>query len=218
MSASALATGDLIRLQAHHIQKSQDGIMDFAYRVTGSGGASLSLQAVADEILSLWRIAFPPFFPVNVVLNGISAALIDPLTSRTLASVKSLDNVTVGTDASAAVPGQVGGVIRKTTAGAGPSNRGRVFWPFLPFDDLSIAGEWIAAKAILKTAALGVVFGTQVITIVADSVSLQLIILHHHLPPLPYAATHVDVVAFESSDRTGTQRRRGDFGRQNAGI
>jgi len=218
MAGTPLAVADLVKVTMNVLQKDQVGVMDFAYRVTAVAGTSLTPQALADNRRDMVTGLFGDLFPENCLFNGLAVSVIDPDTGRVLSSVKALDNVTEGTDATGAVPANVAGVIRKVTSFPGPANRGRVYWPFLPVGALTDEGEWSLVAMADEVLFLNLAFGGGVIGAGGNTVTLQQVLIHRPPGPLPQVLTITDVDSFQGSGKLGTQKRRGDYGRPNNGI
>lgn len=168
--------------------------------------AATAVQAVADAIL-------PPTIGNDAVVTDVILEKLSSATGVVQLSTVGVGARPVGTGGANSVPDQVAPVVQKFTGLAGPRNRGRVYWPFIPTASLSADGELSGAAAVALTAAAGNLFGGQSFTVGGASIT----VVPHLFHRTPIFGT-TEILAFFCVGKLGTQKRRGDYGKLNAII
>lgn len=194
----------------------QSGEMTSAVQVSGIVGSGVSLTTIAGKILTNYQTAFPNMHASQVVLNGVSCELLTSPTGRVAQSVIVTDNVTTGLIVGDTAPSQVAVVVRKVTGFAGRAERGRLFVPFVPDDKLDANGELIPPFGAVLAGLCTIIFGPDNATVGPDTTSWIPVLLHKTPRLTPISFTLLD--GFAGTERLGTQRRRGDYGKLNAPL
>jgi hypothetical protein len=205
--------GQFIKVTLVHDSNGQNGEMTFAYEVQAQTGAGISLQQLSDAFATTWNAAFQPLFTAQVGFSGVLAELLNTATGKVLQSVKSPKNTLLGTAAGNLIARQVANVIAKVTGLAGRSNRGRVFWPFLCATDLNVQGEVLPIPEAAKVTLLTAVMLSPTIIVAGSGYTLGSVILHKGAP-----LTAIAMSNFLGTGKTGTQRRRSDYGAFNPQV
>jgi hypothetical protein len=194
----------------------QSGEMTSAVQVSTIVGSGVSLTVIAGKFLANYQTAIANMNATQVVLNGVVCELLNSVTGRVSQSVILTDNVTTGLVAGDTAPTQVAVIVRKVTGFAGRSERGRLFVPFVPDDKLNANGELIPPFGAVCAGLCNIIFGPDSITVGPDTTSWIPVLLHKTPPLTPISFTLID--SFSGTERLGTQRRRGDYGKLNAPL
>jgi len=201
--------GTILLVQLYAYRHSQIGIMDCHFQetsVTGSGG---KLGDVALEVQTAIDGSFAALTDTDTTILGCKVSTVE-ISPPPLPGIATSD--TTGTHGPPGLPGQDTGLITKTTDFTGRGFRGRVYVPF-PATDYQDADDTPTAAyvAALDTFAT---FLFTTFTVIAGGTTMVM------KPVLFNRVTHgvFDITGFVSRKRWATQRRRGNYGRVNAGI
>lgn len=210
--------GQYIRHTVVFFLNDQAGEMTVAHQVRTVVGAGATLPQINGDILTRIQGVLPNWMPLEAYISGVQSELLVTATGKVTQSAVALDNLTVGLDATGALPTQASGIIQKSSGYAGRSMRGRVFWPFHTVGQIDGSGELQGATATGIAASMTNAFGTATapLTILgAGSLTLVPVILHKVSAAFPLPLSSVDVQSWVGIARFGTQKRRGDYGKHN---
>lgn len=207
--AADLNLNDVLAVKVACFSNGQLGLNVHHYEVqarTGFGTTDLFAAVYFDNL-------FAPLYKAllgnNASYYGVNVQVVSRVAK--LASVTSAFNTGVGSGVTECLPGQVCGVISKTTALAGRARRGRAYVPFpaRQFNDLVLDLPTAGYKLLLDALA-DAMDNAHVIGGVGSSDTL--------FPVLFRPATGVRQTIRQCVARRawGTQRRRGNYGSPNA--
>lgn len=213
MAVPLPVVGDIIRVRLTASINGQTAVWGTDQKVSAVAGAGITLPALANKIGTASDTFVPASLANTVLVGSPIVELVDPLTGVVTQSALGTSSHPFGSGGATCAPTQAAAVVQKLTGLAGPSNRGRMFWPFLPTAFISTAGRINSTgRTDVKTAA-DTMFLTATYTVGADSVTLSPILLHR--TALGGPASYEDLTGFFVSTKLGTQKRRGDYGRTN---
>lgn len=190
----------------------QVGEVTIAWAVTNVTGTGDTYQDVIDTLDNQWKNSgLVNLASTSVTFRPSRLYVMDPTTG--LASqIAVTGNANVnGTDTFGCTPSQAAPVIKKLTAKAGRSGRGRMFHPFVCKDQLSFNGEMTSGYVTLLTAGYQGAFATLNSGTAPNAQTSNPVLLHR--APLPL--TYDTISTLVASGLLGTQKRRGDYGRTN---
>ncbi len=216
MAVPNIVTGDFVRVRATAFLNGQVAVWGCDQRVAGMVAGGVSIVDFANLVVTIFDTQVPPTIANAAIATDAVVELLDGATGRVLQSALGFSGRPVGTGGANAMATQVAGVVRKLTGLAGPSKRGRMYWPFLPTAAVDANGEWTAGSQAAIAVATANMFGAQTYTAGASSISTVPCLLKSD--PLPHAVTAFDITSFEPSAKLGTQKKRGDYGRANTSI
>lgn len=216
MAAPNVATGDLLRVRATAYIGGQTAVWGCDYRVASTAGVGLDLQAVADDWAGDMDVQLLPSLGNDVVVGNPIVELVSPVTGRVLQSTIGVSANPNGTGGADTIPKQAAVVVRKATGLAGPSNRGRMYWPFVPSAYLLSDGTMDPASSAALLAIAATVFGVRTVTVGANSNQMLPILVHRYT--VPSVPTYQDILGFLGATKIGTQKKRGDYGKPNPPI
>jgi len=216
MPAPNITTGDVLRFRATANLNGQIAVWGCDQRVASVVAGGISVQDLAQLLIAVFDVQVPPTMGATATGGDCIVELLSSTTSRVLQSALGLSADPAGTGGADTVPTQVAAVVAKKTGLAGPSNRGRMYWPFLPASGITPTGELgLALKGDIETAC-DAMFGTQTFTVGPSSITTVPILLKSLR--LPHAPGITDVSVFEATGKLGTQKRRGDYGKPNLPV
>lgn len=203
-----MAAGDIIQMLCVSAMGDQIGLNVRHWVVQSQTGAGALLSEMATVFNSTFRPLYLPLLNQSANFLGCTAQKIHPAPQSLVAASSAAPEA--GTDLADPQAKQVSGLIRLGTLFAGRSQRGRVYVPFPSEDANNGVTAGPSTGYVTNLQALGDELITQLVVVgtVASS-TLDPILLHR---PLNDFDVLVSAVA---RTRWATQRRRGDFGRQN---
>lgn len=184
------------------------------YRMTSQGSSAPDLDEIAASFSNHFNAGYQLIMPASCTYRGTGVKnLTLPATEEHVSKASSGPGLASGTE----LPQQVSYVINFKTGLAGKGHRGRIYPGFVPTSHVNSSGNMSAAGItaiqlaasnipITWTAGSGGVTGTYVLIVLRRQANKL---------PLPFP-TWDNVNLVTARLQFGTQRRRGDFGRQNA--
>lgn len=213
MAVPNVTLGDLLRIRATAYMNGQTAVWGSDVRVASSVGVGLTLPQFAAALTTIFDAEIPDTIADDATVSDLIVELLVPTTGQVAQSALGISTRPVGTGGATAVPTQAAAIVRKITGLAGPSHRGRMYWPFLTSDMMETNGEITAAAKTAITLASISMFGPNTLTSGANSVTLNPILIHRGVGPV--VVTYDDIITFLTGPKIGTQRRRGDYGKPN---
>jgi hypothetical protein len=206
------AVGDLcVAVYPQHFVD-QVGEVTVAWNCAAITAAGSPYQDVVNQLDSAWRgSGIRALGSSSITLRETRLYVLDPATGLTTQIAIANGGANAGTSSIGLAPSQVAPVIRKSTALAGRSGRGRMYHPFLLSSLLTATGELTAAAITSLTNAYAAFVTAQGVTSAGGTSSFVPVILHRN--PLPLTSDPISSVA--AVGYLGTQKRRGDYGRTN---
>lgn len=212
------AVGSNYQVQVCCYTPTQISLNTSYWQVTAIGaGTDMSVSAMAVGFDTVFKDVYKPWMSPQATYRGVQVKWL-PATLIPQAGYAAVTNDGPGTAAGLNLPTQVSGVITWRTALAGRRYRGRIY-PGFPSDtwadnggNLSVAGQTqlaIIATAYSVPVVIAGVGGVQDVTFALQVRSFLLI-----GPPRQYS--YFPTTGWTARTRFATQRRRGQYGRQNA--
>lgn len=195
-----LATGNIIELKVFNNLGSQNAINVCHFRVSATGGSSLTDETVATSLAAGVAPLYKAWMPSTALHLGIRLQIIQPLPVPI--AITNTSQAGVGARAADAMSPQTAIVVTKRTALAGRQYRGRVYYPFWAEDQNDANGRPTAGGLVLADNANNYLFTNKSIVVGPNSVNLVPVVYRR------INSTGTDIVAFVSRDRWATQRRR----------
>lgn len=202
-----VAVNDKLEIKAYCALGDQVGINVRHWTVSATTGGSLTEQQVADAysqqlapIMQSLISAYSKY--LGVTLQTIS---ITPKPAAVISTAGQGD----GSNGGAHLPKQTCGFLRLKTAGSGRKSRGRVYTPFPPHLLTNTEGE-PNPDMIDHLNALGNFYASSRGFVVGGATVVISPVIRNRA-----ANEYSAVVNFETVPKWATQKRRGDFGRQN---
>jgi hypothetical protein len=149
--AHVLAVNDVLRVRWVHQQGAQMAVNVRHYVVTSTTGTSATDADAASRFNTLTAALFKALMTVNSVYRGVGVQVIDP--GPPFVEQTDITSAGGGTVVGDALPPQVAGLIKFTTAFAGRSGRGFMYPPF-PGEADNGAGAIPAAGYVTNLTAL----------------------------------------------------------------
>lgn len=210
------AAGQFLKVRATASIGGQTAVWGSDFRISSIGGAGLTLEDMADFVGTIFDGELPPTLANTVAVGRPILELIAPLTGVVLQSFLGVSSFPVGTGGATCAPKQVAAIVQKVSGLAGPSNRGRMYWPFLSTTFLNTDGTISGAgRTAITTAAINCFF-TLTPTVGADSVNLEPVITTRQ--PVGVPVEYIEIIGLVTSTKLGTQKKRGDYGKPNPPI
>lgn len=176
----------------------------FLTGVTGGGLTDAQITAAFSSLLSL---AYRPLLSANARYIGCTIQDLQNVPQEP--AVIATDGAGDGLVSGDPLPKQTAGLITLRATTGGRHGHGRLYVPFPGEDDNSTVGK-PNLTYMDKLITLGIFWSSPVtITIGGASVTINPVIRNR------LNGDTVNVTSFVAQDRWATQRRRGDFGRQN---
>jgi hypothetical protein len=213
MAIPNVAVGDLLRIRATAVLNGQTAVWGTDMRCSAVGGASLSVPALADQVAVLFDTNIPPTIGNQARVGSPIVELISVLTGRVLQSANGTSLIPHGTGGVTTAPTQAAAIVQKLTGLAGPRNRGRLYWPFLPTAFLQATGQISNGGRIAIIAAAISCWVSQTFSVGGDNVTVDPVLIHRYV--VPAIPTYQPIVTFLMSLKIGTQKKRGDYGQPN---
>lgn len=217
--AAALVLGDIIKARFWCSTASGGGqaaVNTIGYKVANVGGTGATDQDVADQLNTLAAADYIALLSTNATYDGVQVQICltgYPFKAK-YSSVSNIVGAGPGTVTGNVMPTQTSGLISYQSAFAGQQFRGRSYIPFPGGADNTTTGDPTAGYVMRLTTLAGVLETGLIITPAGGTVTLVRVLLNGPdkggITPNPSP-----VVGATPSIRWATQRRRGDFGRQN---
>lgn len=185
----------------------QLGVNNLYYRCDAQVGGGAAEQDFINEVDTSFQAAYKAAISVGANYYGVSGRELLPTKSG---NVVQNVNAGAGTVAGNMLPKQVAAVFTKHTPQPGHSGRGRVYIGFQPVAG-NTAAAGIAAGQLALLDTLRSIFASGILAITGADQS--------HMQPVLYSKklnAFFTVSSVTKAAIWGTQRRRGDYGRQNA--
>lgn len=195
-----------VRMVAFASALFQLGLNITHYITTAVAGSGATDTAIATAMDASWHVAYKAWMNNSVTYRGTGAKCIFPVQRLEAASIGFAG---VGGGAVALLPSQLSGIIHFQTATAGRKGRGRVYPPFPDSGSNSTSGEMSNAGFALLQAIAAAIPQSIVVGVLPNQTTLQLAVWSKT------AHTTIPITAKAAVPKWATQRRRGDFGRQN---
>jgi len=214
MPGNVPAAGDILQIRVGCSTATQEGLNVLHYRVAATANGGLSLQNIADQLDANFAAVWKNWMPASAQYRGVGATNISgERTNEFIAITRAGPGIALGD----LLPTQVTGLITFRTELAGRHFRGRMYPPF-PSEGFTGPDATMNATGTAAIVAIGTVVGpSRTLTVGAVADTLALVVLHRPTParPIPPASLTTDVTTITPILGFATQRRRGDFGRQN---
>lgn len=211
MPGTTPAVNDFLQIRVNCQAASQLSQNVLHYKVTSTAGGGLTLAQIGTQFVATVGAQYRAWMPATATFNGV--------TVQNLTPPKTDPRETVGGGAGTAVgnlaPRQASGLIRTNTGLGGRANRGRIYIGFMSADSIDADGELTAGGLATLFGLANLLGPTVVLTIGALGVVLQLVVRHPDTPGPIIVPVSTDVTAMQAQQLIATQRRRGDYGRQN---
>lgn len=205
--STALQAGDILQVRAVNQLGGQIGLNVWHYFVSAVGASPATDQDFATDLHSVINTLMKTLIPNEVTWKGILVNIIN----RTPLPIGVQDTFSGGTGLVGVQPfaKQAAPITSWYTASAGPKFRGRTYWSFVtsqysdPGAELSVAGR----TAINNVCAALFTYAT---TSVAGRTATHQLSIYHRA-----TKTATPITAYLTRLVVATQKRRGDYGRQN---
>lgn len=205
--------GDVLRIRFFTYLTNQVGINTVHYQLTNIAGAGpwISPFSSWNAQEALIGPLMVPCISAAAQYLGSAASYIAPTLAPTNESSNS-SQAANGTMANTPLPGQVAGIITKNTATPGKGGRGRIYMPFPGIDAITppVDHPNAAYVALISSFGNALFGGSFTVTIAGLTLTWMSILYKRSAPALP-----LPLIGKTARARWGTQRRRGDYGRQN---
>lgn len=201
-----MAINDVWRVRIVTKYANQIGVNVVHYRESATTGTGATPQDVAGAVDGAVQAAYKAAISTAADYRGVGAARVSPVPSLENNSVA---NAGGGSVAGGILPTQTAGLISWRTALPGRANRGRIYISFPGSADLSVSETPIATYATRIQAISTALIGPITAGVGPNTSTLKLCLRHKA------TGTVTDVVSGLVQLRWATQRRRGDWGRQN---
>ncbi len=213
-----------VRVHCYNQETNQASVNDFGYvidDVTGLGANTYQRLCDALDVLiaPLWK----PCIANAAEYRGLQVEVVDP--GPYPATPGSVIGSGAGTGGPTQVPDQMAALIRRRTEQRGPSERGRVFMPFLPTSFMDASGELdLGAAGLAYYPLMQLLFGTAalggndvgILTVTsATMVVYTLVPCLIHRVPKPGVSTESSLSWVALEKELGGLRKRGDWGQMN---
>lgn len=203
-----MAVGDLLSVQVVGASATQVAINTVHYQVVAEAGAGVPVGIIATQMDTLLHAAYKALMSAQATYRGVMVTKIWPL-PRSVRGEEN-QNAAIGQVAGDGLPWQVSGVLSFSTAFGGAKYRGRVYIPFPGEADNDNTQAPIAGYVTRLTTLLNLWLASQVINNGGNSVTITPGIYHrgdHTFTPFNTGL---------AKQLWATQRRRGNYGRENA--
>jgi hypothetical protein len=203
----AVAINSQWRIKAFCYQDNQVGINIRYFFTTGVIGAGLSEQQLLDAWSARAAVLYKTWLVDSATFLGMTMSPI--LTAPPVNTYLSTVGQGPGTVSSDPLPKQIAGIIRLTTGIVGRGNNGRVYVPF-PAEAYNGVDNKPTLTALDVLSSIALLWSNaQTFMSGADGVTASPLLFHRVTNTATNIARGVAVPSW------ATQRRRGDFGRQN---
>lgn len=216
--AVALGLGDLLKVRAWVKDGDQAAVNTIYYLCTGGNTGGVTDQDVANSLEANWNPLYIALINNNAEWRGVQVYTKPSTPGFPLAPVFNNGNPLNGTAGAVSLPKQTCGLIRYTSTNAGRQFRGRIYLPFPAATDNALDGAPSTGYLTRLSALATFLQNTFFLTDISGTKFIPCIQVIEHgpfgkppqPPPIPSP-----ILAWNSSNRWATQRRRGEFGRQN---
>jgi hypothetical protein len=211
------AVGWNYQLQTCCYTPTQISLNDTVWQVTAvTGGTDIPVQAVADAMNTVFAASYKNWMAPQSSWRGTAVRWVSA-TGITQASYVNVSSDGVGTAAGNTLPAQVSGLVSWKTALAGRRYRGRIFVGF-PSDNWTNADGTMSAAGQTELATIQTLYTVPIV--VAPAGGVQGITLALYMRSLlavgpPRTYSYFPVTQGIARARWASQRRRGQYGRQN---
>jgi hypothetical protein len=210
-----IGVGDLLAARFWSVLDEQAAVNTLNYACTAKTGAGATDQDLASFLDSGFAAFFRSLYPPTVTYRGCQVYFLKRLGLLTAAApVSSLAGSGVGTATGPPMPRDAAAIVKYTTGLRGPSQRGRIFLPFISTDYQASNGRPTNAFAVLLNSfASGAVVPITVGSSPNQS-TLVWSLLHKVKGAVPVDRGPIDFA--ESANKYGNMHKRGDYGRPNS--
>jgi len=208
--SQVIAFGDRLEIKFYCADAEQGSVNTINFQAGNSTGGSITDQDVANYFDEFYGSTLKDFIANTASYQGTTCRIANllPLPVPALASAHS----GVGVAGAVGLPRQTAGLLDFRTAVAGPGGRGRMFFPFPATTANETLGKPLAGYVTSMSN-----FGTDLIAVAFipgfGGASLQVSFVLWS----PTHARMVPIVSAFGATSWATQKRRGGFGRPNAG-
>jgi hypothetical protein len=207
---------DVLEVTVAMLLGAQLGLNKTTWQVTGTTTGGATQQEISAVLDGNWAAAYKALVANGVAYRGTSVQKIWPL-PRVVREFN-VTNAGAGTAGAAACPTQTAGLISFQTANSGRSYRGRIYIPFPAIVDVQNSGAPVVGYGT-RTATLATWYVNPITIVgVGGSTTIQQVIFHRKPTKSggpPPAHSSDNVVSSSTRVLFATQRRRGEYGRQN---
>jgi len=198
---------DIYQVKLYCSLQNQLSINVLHYRCASITGDASNDAAFAARIDALFGPLYPSLLSIQARYRGAGVQRLypQPPTVETFSTIQAAD----GLADEDPLPKQTCGVITKRTASAGRSYRGRAYIPF-PAESANSADTTPSAGYLADLFALAAQMEDVVVVGAGLNVANMVPVIYHRID-----GSTTDITDCETNDKWGTQRRRGDYGRQN---
>lgn len=217
--SQGLVVGELVRIRIFNYfsLQAQLSLNILHYVVGATSPTPPTDQDVADQVDGFYSAVYRPAMPATASYRGVEVQILNTVWPYKALYVGATQNAAAGdgTASGAPLPGQVSGLISYQTARPGQGFRGRSYIGFPAIVHDTGAGNPTPAYRVLLNAIGNITAaGIAVVTLGGNTATLVRVILHGK-DKTGFIPTPTPVDGFATSANWATQRRRGDFGRQN---
>lgn len=202
-----VGVGDVLRLRIVTYTSSQIGVNTAHFKVTAIAGTATTDAAIAAAFDTALAPRYAAVLSVGARYRGTSIQKIFPLPPKVPQAAVSNDQP--GTVAGDMMAGQVAGLIWAKTTNAGPTERGRMYLPFVGETSNAATGVPVAGYVTDISDIADEVYSPVTIGAGGNTATLDPVIWHRGT----LTATGID--SFGARTVWATQRRRGGFGQMN---
>lgn len=199
--------GDILRLRIVTYTSSQIGVNTAHFKVTAVAGAAQTDAAIAAAFDTALAPRYTAVLSVGARYRGVSIQKIFPLPPKVPQAVVTNDGP--GLVAGDMMAGQIAGLIWAKTANAGPTEKGRMYLPFVGEASNAATGVPTAGYVTDITDIADEVYTPVTVGAGGDTITLDPVVWHRGT----LTATGID--SYGARTIWGTQRRRGSYGQMN---
>lgn len=219
MAAPALNNVYQVRIYCYDTPPTQVSINTVYLKITNAAGVgTMSEQSMCNQLDVLWAARYKPCLANGATYFGLTVQRVDIPTPLPI-SLFSKGNTGAGTGGAGTLPNQVAGLISLKTQNAGRHYRGRIYTPFLPVSASDANGLMTAAYVAILQADIasslqsieGIVSGANTVSGLYQ-VRTRIKVVG---PPVSFITSYNPVLVGQAIQRFATQRRRGQYGRNN---
>lgn len=215
-----MAVGDLYQARIWSFLGDQAAVCVRHYRISAQVGTTVNWGIFLANVLDTTIVAaYKALLSSAATYRGVDAQRVWPFPP--LVSESFVGSAGLGSVAGDALPTQVSGLIKFTTALAGRKYRGRLYMPFPGEIDSDVNGKPITTYVTRLSTLGGALLGNLSLTFAGDTATAVPIIPGKTLVPgsspkkFILNGTYTDITGRLSRLAWATQRKRGGFGQKN---
>lgn len=212
MPGTTPVVNDLLQLRVNCQAASQLSQNVTHWVVTSTVGGGMSLGQLADAMFIHFRDVYKAWMPVTAFYNGVSLQNVTPPRTDPFEGAGAAG---AGGAIGNLEPRQASGLIRTLTGLGGRANRGRIYIGFLASSSVDASGELDAGGFALITGIANAYGPSITYTLGPLQTQVQLTVRHPDTLPPARVPVFTQVTSIQPQLLIATQRRRGDYGRQN---